>query len=73
MLPCRPRLAGESLSYSVKFGLLPATSLPSANLHKNTRIKPHLRKTNPGFQRAAALWQGGKERVGLREGEGTPL
>ena len=30
-----PRLAGETLSYSVKFGLLPAKSLPSANLHKN--------------------------------------
>ena len=29
-----PRLAGETLSYSVKFGLLPATSLPQANLHK---------------------------------------
>ena len=34
MLPRRPRLAGETLSYSVKFGLLPAKSLRNANLHK---------------------------------------
>ena len=30
-----PRLAGKTLSYSVKFGLLPATSLRNANLRKN--------------------------------------
>ena len=27
------------MSYSVKFGLLPATSLPQANLHKNIGYK----------------------------------
>ena len=31
-LVCRPQLAGKTLSYSVKFGLLPATSLRNANL-----------------------------------------
>ena len=44
---------GRRRNYSERHNWITAhPSLPTANLHKNTRIKPHLRRTNPGFQRA---------------------
>ena len=51
------------MSYSVKFGLLPATSLPQANLHKIAL----------GIPKGLALWQGGERKMGFREGRTVKL
>ena len=55
------------MSYSVKFGLLPATSLQNANLRKNFG-RNTLSVNRFGVLRGTSLSrEGGKERVGFRE------
>ena len=56
------------MSYSVKFGLLPAKSLPSANLHKNIGDKtpsPLTVQDSKGLSPLAG--RGGQDKLGLKD------
>ena len=53
-LNLRPRLAGKTLFYSVKFGLLPAKSLRNANLRKNFGKKTLAAENQSGIPKGEA-------------------